>query len=111
MSCTRESLPPEEVTANLESLAEMPPDLLPDESPARLALVWLISSGHDVYCYWSGGHITGSPVVWLQPLADVRPGRDGRVAISDWCAQWEALVAEMGLTPAETAMVEGQVSA
>lgn len=104
MSCTRDPLPSEEVTANLESLAEMPPDLLPEDSPARLALVWLISSGLDVYAYWSGGRTYGTPVVWLQPLADVRSGKDGRVAIREWCEQWEALLAEMGLLPAaETA--------
>lgn len=92
----RDPLPPDEIAENLRRLAdEMPADVLPD-GPARLALVWLISSGHDVYAYWSGGHITGTPVVWLQPLADTRPEKDGRVAISEWVTGWRALLGEMG---------------
>lgn len=93
----RDPLPPEEVTANLASLGEMTPDVLPD-GPARIALVWLISSGANVYCYWSGGRTYGRAVVWLQPLADVRPGKDGRVAISEWRDYWRELLCEMGIS-------------
>lgn len=104
----REPLPPEEVAENLASLGEMPPAILPD-SPARTALVWLISSGLDVYAYWSGGRTYGTPVVWLGPLADVRPEKDGRVCVAEWRDRWRELLCEMGITlPAETATAEGE---
>lgn len=93
-------LPPEEIAENVASIGDMPAQVLPD-GPARVALVWLASSGHDVRCYWSGGRVTGTPVVWLQPLADRRPEKDGRVTLAEWRVRWHELLCEMGLAAAE----------
>lgn len=102
---------PDEIAGNVASIGdEVPASILPDTHPARLALVWLASSGRDVYAYWSGGHITGTPVVWLGPLADVRPEKDGRVRVAEWRDRWRELLCEMGITlpSAETATAEGE---
>lgn len=103
----------ERTMANLASLRDVPAHVLPD-GPARTALVWLISAGHEAYCYASGGTLTGTRVVWLQPLADVRAGKDGRVTLDVWRVHYEELLTEMGLSlpaiEAQTA-AEGRVSA
>lgn len=101
----------ERVMANLASLRAVPPDELPaDGSPARTALVWLISAGYEAYCYPSGGSATGTWVVWLQPLAEARAGGDGRVPLAVWCAHWPELLNEMGVTM-PTEVWEGMVTA
>lgn len=110
----------ERVMANLASLRAVPPDELPaDGSPARTALVWLMSIGADVYVYpayriASTGSGTTAPVaswvVWLQPLAEARAGGDGRVTLAVRCAHWPELLNEMGVTM-PTEVWEGMVTA
>lgn len=95
-------LSPIEITDNLRSISDVPADVLPDGT-ARVALTWLISTGFDVYCYASGGSTYGTWVCWLQPLCDARPGKDGRVSITEWRERWPELLAEMGIAlPAAT---------
>lgn len=89
----------EQAMANLASLDDVPAHVLPD-GPARTALVWLMSTGGSVYAYASGGRVTGTWVVWIDPLAAVRPGKDSRVTLAEWCAHWHELLAEMGLDDA-----------
>ena len=48
----------------------------------------------DVYCYASGGETYGTWVAWLGGLADVRPDHEGRVPLTEWVANWRALLAE-----------------
>jgi hypothetical protein len=57
----------------------------------------IIQAGFDCYCYASGGETLGTWCVWLQPLADAHPlAHDGRVPLTQWCAQWRELLAEAG---------------
>jgi hypothetical protein len=82
-----------EIMEQYETLASIPTDLLPPDHLARLALRWLILSGWNAYAYQSGG-TTGTWVCWLQPLADHRPDRNGRVTIQDWRDHWPAILLE-----------------
>lgn len=89
-----------EVRERIASIFDCPCDVLPD-GPAQLCLVAL-AHWFDVRVYASGGELTGTWCVWLEPLADVRPGHDGRVTVEEWRRDYVRLLAEMGYGEAST---------
>jgi hypothetical protein len=89
------NLTTEERARNLVSLDAIPRAVLPD-GDGRAALVRLGIRGQNVYAYLSAsGGGDGLWNLWLQPLADARPGGAGRVSVAEWAINWEQLVAEM----------------
>ena len=79
-----------EIAEHLDSLAAVPRDILPD-GPARITLVGLATAGHDVYAYQAAGE-HGPWNLWLQPLADARDDRNGRIGAGAWALFWDKLL-------------------
>ena len=55
--------------------------------PSRWALV-AVAHFSEIYAYHPLGRELDEFKIWIEALAPVRPGRDGRVWLDDWRANW-----------------------
>lgn len=67
------------------SIQTVPAGLL--HGPAHWALVAL-SRSTQVYCFLPLGNQPEEWKIWIEAIAQMHPGHDGRVGLEDWCAQW-----------------------
>jgi len=95
--------------ANAASIAAIPLSVLPD-GPARRLLIAEAATGRDVYAFHSGlPEPRGVWNIWYGKLADVSPGRDGRVPARVWAAQWDVILLAIagGSVPQEITQANG----
>jgi hypothetical protein len=92
----------ETIARNVDSLLQVPLSILPD-TPARHYLIHLARAGHECYTYHTSApgkqrddqRAPGQPVgtwsLWIEPLARISDGRDGRIPILLWLQTWQWL--------------------
>lgn len=87
---------------DIASIADTPPDVLPDGIPALL-LYGLAHCGYGIRCYQSGGP-SGVWCVWIDRL-------NRRIPLAEWIAGYPAILRELGYRTDGTAEEEGSADA